>query len=181
MILTLDRLILREFVTTDWRAVHEYASDPKVVQYVDWGPNEENDTRTFVQRAVGYQRDRQRRDYELAIVLKENDRLIGGCALRIPEPEHRQGSIGYALRPDMWSRGYATEAARGLVTFGFTQLKLHRIFATCDPDNVASARVMEKIGMRREAHLREHKWMKNRWRDSLVYGVLENEWGTMSV
>lgn len=181
MIVTLDWLILREFVTSDWRAVHEYASNPDVVQYLDWGPNEEHESRTFVQRAIGYERDRPRRDFELAVILKESDRLVGACGLHVSEPEHRQGWIGYCLHPDVWSRGYATEAARALVTIGFRELRLHRVFATCDPRNVASARVLEKIGMRREAHLREHKWMKNRWRDSLVYAALENEWGTMTV
>jgi len=71
---------------------------------------------------------------------------------------------------------YATEAARALLTFGFGQLRLHRIFATCDPANTASARVLEKIGMQREGLLREHEWVKGRWRDSFLYAILDHEW-----
>ena len=59
---------------------------------------------------------------------------------------------------------------------GFGTLELHRIFATCDVRNVASARVLEKVGMRREGHLREDSCMRGQWRDSYVYGILEHEW-----
>jgi RimJ/RimL family protein N-acetyltransferase len=175
MIVTLDRLVLREFEHHDWEAVHVWASDPEVVRYLAWGPNTERETRTFVQHAIGQQLDRDRRDWELAIVLKEDGQVVGGCGIHVSAPEHRKGWIGYCLRHDTWGRGYATELASALLAIGFVELKLHRVFATCDPRNMASARVLEKIGMRREAHLREHLWQKGEWRDSVIFGMLEQE------
>jgi ribosomal-protein-alanine N-acetyltransferase len=80
------------------------------------------------------------------------------------------------LNRKFWRQGYATEVAQALLKFGFNQLKLHRIFATCDPENIASAHVMEKIGMQQEGHIREHKLAKGKWRDSLLYAILDHEW-----
>jgi RimJ/RimL family protein N-acetyltransferase len=170
-----NRLVLREFEAGDWEAVHEYASDPQVVRYVEWGPNSEEDTRAFLQYALTPP-EQPRRQCSLAIVLKAEGRLIGGCSIAVSNPEQREGWIGYIFNRDFWGQGYATETARALVAFGFEQLGLHRILATCDPENVASARVLEKAGMRREGHLREHLWQKGKWRDSYLYAILEREW-----
>jgi RimJ/RimL family protein N-acetyltransferase len=175
MILSLGRLVLREFERRDWEAVQAYASDPDVVRYLPWGPNTERDSRTFVQRAIGRQLDRNRHDIDLAIVTAADQRLVGGCGVHVSAPEHREGWIGYCLRRDAWGQGYATEAAAAMLGLGFTLLALHRVFATVDPRNVASVRVLEKIGMRREAHLRQHVWQKGEWRDSLIYAMLEDD------
>lgn len=74
-----------------------------------------------------------------------------------------------------WSKGYATETAKALVEFGFKKLCLHRVFATCDPENTASARVLEKTGMKLEGHIREHKLVKGKWRDSLLYAIINQQ------
>ncbi len=174
--LTTDRLLLRDFDELDWQALHEYACDPEVVRHMEWGPNTEEESRDFIRWAIAYQKEQRRRNYELAVVLKTEDRLIGGCGIHVSEPDSREGFIGYCFNRLFWGQGYATEAARALLEFGFNQLGLHRIFATCDPENIASAHVLEKIGMQREGHLREHKWAKGKWRDSLLYAVLEQEW-----
>jgi RimJ/RimL family protein N-acetyltransferase len=84
--------------------------------------------------------------------------------------------IGYCFNRIFWHAGFGTEAAESLVLYGFEHVGLHRICATCDPENLASARVMEKIGMKREACLHENVWTKGKWRDSLVYAVLDREW-----
>ena len=77
----------------------------------------------------------------------------------------------------VWSeKGYASEAAKEIIRFGFEDLNLHRIFATCDPNNIGSAKVLEKIGMKREGRLRQHKWRKGEWRDSFLYSILEQEY-----
>jgi RimJ/RimL family protein N-acetyltransferase len=184
MILTLDRLVLREFVTRDWEAVHEYAADGHVVRHLFWGPNQEHETRTFLQRAIGFQHDRHRRDFELAITLKDDQTLIGGCGLHLSLPENPDPAaslapgcawIGYVLNRKFWGHGYATEAATALLDLGFGELGLHRVYATCDPANVASRRVLEKIGMRAEGHLREHRLVKDRWRDSLLYAAVAGD------
>ena len=156
-------LVLREFTKGDWQAVHEYASDPEVVRYMDWGPNAEKETRDFIRRAMAsYEKD-PRREYQFAVTLEKENRLIGSCGLCVSNPDHQEAWIGYCFNRHSWGKGYATEAARRLVAFGFDELKLHRIFATCDPQNKGSVRVLEKAGMRREGLLHEHKRVKGRW------------------
>jgi RimJ/RimL family protein N-acetyltransferase len=172
-----ERLVLRDFIETDWEAVHEYASDPEVVRYMDWGPNTEEESRNFIQRTIVSQRENPRTGYSLAIALKAEDKLIGGCGIYVTSTENREGYIGYCLNRNFWGQGFATETAKALLMFGFEQLNLHRIFATCDPANIASAHVLEKIGMQREGRFREHKWAKGEWRDSLMYAILNNERG----
>ena len=105
-----------------------------------------------------------------------NPRMIGRCGLKITDPESREGALWYVLHPALWGRGYITEAARALLAFGFTELDLHRVFVDCDPENIGSARVAEKLGMRREAHFVENAWLKGEWRDSLIYALLDREW-----
>ena len=171
-----ERLSLREFEETDWQEVHIYASDPKVVRFMDWGPNTEEETKAFISRSISSQKEKPRKRYTLAITLKEENKLIGSCDLCVESPENKEGWIGYCLNRQFWNKGYATEAAEALLTFGFQQLGLHRIFAAVDPKNIVSIYVLEKTGMQYEGHLREHKWSKGRWRDSLHYAILENEW-----
>lgn len=169
------RLTLRDFVADDWLAVHSYAADADVSRYMEWGPNDATTTRAYIERVLVTQQEAPRHNFELAIALRADGRLIGGCGIHVSSPRNREGWIGYVLRRDCWGQGYASEAARALLGFGFGPLGLHRIFATCDPRNLASARVMEKIGMRHEGRPREHKWQKGEWRDSLLYAILEHE------
>jgi RimJ/RimL family protein N-acetyltransferase len=170
-----ERLVLREFRPDDWRAVQEYAADPQVVRHLVWGPNTEEDTRGYIRRALAARDAEPRRGYELAVDLTDEGRLIGAARLEVSDPQNRAGWIGYCFNRRYWGRGFATEAVRAVVDFGFTQLDLHRIFATCAPENSASARVLEKLGMRREGHIVRHKWIRGRWRDSCLYALLEEE------
>lgn len=174
--LTSERLLLREFNENDWQAVHLYGSDPEVVRYMPWGPNTEEESQRFIRRAITFQLEQPRRHYELAVVLKEEDLLIGGCGIRVSNPDIMEGNIGYCLNRNFWGKGYATEAARTLLTYGFETLNLHRIYATCDPENKASVRVLEKIGMSLEGRHRENLRIRGEWRDSLIYAILDYEW-----
>ncbi len=171
-----ERLILRDFAESDWPAVHCYASDTEVVRFEPWGPNDEEATRAFIQRNLDQQRSNPRYGFDLAVTLKGDGQLIGACGINISNPESRQAWIGYVYNRNYWGRGYATEAASAIIAFGFKQLGLHRIFAACDPDNLASARVLEKIGMRKEGCRREDKWLRGKWRDTYLYAILEQEW-----
>jgi len=176
MMLNTDRLLLREFEEDDWRAVLAYQSDPRYLRYYAWDERPEEEVRAFVRMFVAQQEETPRWKYQLAIVLKEEGRLIGNCGLRRAAPGARVADIGYEIDPRYWGRGYATEAARAIVAFGFGELRLHRLWAACVLENTGSSRVLEKLGMRREGHLRENEWMKGRWWDTLLYGILDYEW-----
>lgn len=176
VIVRTERLTLRDFRDGDWQAVHTYSSDSEVVRYMDWGPNTKADTKRFIRRAKAHQKEKPRRNFTLAVILKAERKLIGSCGIHVWNPDNREGWIGYCFNRNSWRNGFATEAAEALLDFGFGRLGLHRIFATCDPANVASAHVLQKIGMKIEGHLREHKWAKGDWQDSLLFSILEQEW-----
>jgi len=178
VILETERLILREYTQGDMNDVHIYASDPAVAKHMIWGPNTPEETAGFIDMVLGMRLQVPRRNFELALVLKENNQMIGGAGLQISEP--KQGEVGYCLSKHYWKQGYASEAAAALLEFGFEELGLHRIYATCRPGNIGSARVMQKIGMAYEGHLREHMWHKGRWNDSYLYAILEQEYKSQS-
>ncbi len=140
------------------------------------GADTEDETRSFIQRSVSGRKEVPRRDYSLAILLETESELIGSCGIYLTDSGNREGHIGYTLNRKFWRQGYGTETAKALLEFGFGELNLHRIFATCDQANVASVHILEKVGMRREGHLRENKWIRGEWRDSLLYAILDYEW-----
>jgi ribosomal-protein-alanine N-acetyltransferase len=170
-----SRLTIREFEYGDFEAVHSYASNPSVVRYLCWGPNNEADTRNFLNRVIKNQGSGPRYEYELAVILKTENKLIGGCATHVTKNNVKEAALGYCLNQDYWNRGYASEVTKALIEFGFKELNLHRIFAICDPGNIGSYRVMEHNGMVKEGRLREHMWQRGTWRDSLIYSILEKE------
>jgi [ribosomal protein S5]-alanine N-acetyltransferase len=114
--------------------------------------------------------------FQLAIVLRDTGQLIGNCGIRKESPDSRDAEIGYELNPEYWGRGYATEAAREILDFGFSELDLHKVSSWCVADNTASAHVLEKLGMRLEGRVREKEYYKDRWWDVLLYGILKREW-----
>jgi ribosomal-protein-alanine N-acetyltransferase len=164
--LVTDRLLLREYKESDWRAVHAFLSDPEVSSYCPFQPATEEETREEIQKMLDGRRA-EPPQYDLALILRSTDALIGVCRLMIRPDELRQGELLYLLNRHYWGHGYATEAVRAVLGYGFQELGLHRVYATCRPANVASSRVLEKVGMQREGHLRRHRWMKGAWHDSL--------------
>lgn len=171
-----ERLILREFEDEDWVAVHEYARDAEVSKYMEWGPNTEKETRNFVKGARAFRHEDPRRHYEMAIFHKEDKKLIGGCGLTIYDSFLRQAALGYTLHREYWNQGIASEAAAAIMRYGFEELKLHRIHATCDVNNIGSAAVMRKCGMRQEGHFLQERLIKGSWRDTFLYAILAGEW-----
>jgi [ribosomal protein S5]-alanine N-acetyltransferase len=172
------RLLLRDFVAADWEAVHAYASDPEVVHFMYWGPRDAAESQGYIRRMLATQRERPRTTWELAVVRMADHRLLGACDLTPLTPG--EADLGYVLARDAWGQGYATEAAQALVAAGFAQLNLRRIVATCDPRNLASARVLEKAGLRRAETLHRHQWAKGRWWDALRYEVHREDCGATS-
>lgn len=145
------RLAVRSFTLQDIDAVHAYASDPLVCRYVDWGPNSRPDTEAFINEA------------------------IGAGAVSTASGQHACGELGYAMNSTCWGRGYATVVAGFLLDFGFSDLGLQRIEATCAPENTASRRVLEKSGFSYEGLLRAHKRTATGRRDSLLFARLATD------
>jgi RimJ/RimL family protein N-acetyltransferase len=171
------RLALRELGDDDFDAVHAYASDPEVVQYMTWGPNSIQDTWDFLERAQAQAAAEPRLDYAVAVARTDSRRVIGCVGLHLPTAESHQAMLGYCYRREAWGQGYATEAGSAMVDFGFDVLGLHRIWAGCDADNAGSIRVLEKLGMSLEGRHRHDVRVRGTYRDSLVFGLLETERG----
>lgn len=175
------RLLLREFEETDWPAIHAVESRPEVARYQNFDARTEAESRQYVREALTAAQETPRETWDLAMVDvgmgAGRGAVIGRCGFAITNPEQREGVLWYTLHPDRWGRGYTTEAASAMLDFAFRELRLHRMWAECDPRNIGSWRVLEKAGMRREGHLVENVWLKGEWCDSLLYAVLEREWG----
>ena len=169
------RLYLRECREEDWLRIHSYASDPQVSRYQYWNPQTEVQSQAYVTQIMEDAEAQPRDRYALAIVENDTHQCIGVGELSIRDRRNRVGELAYGLHPDYWGKGYATEAAEQLLSFGFLERKLHRIYATSDPRNKGSERVMQKLGMRKEGLLRETILLDEGWRDSLMYSVLEHE------
>jgi RimJ/RimL family protein N-acetyltransferase len=172
-----ERLELRPFADHDLDALYDLHSRPDVTRYLYWDPISRDDARRMLKRRMKATAIQQEGDaMQLAIVLPELATVIGHVNLQMVSRTHLQGEIGYVLHPDHSGRGYAREAALVLMRLGFEELGLHRIFGRCDARNTSSARLMERLGMRREAHLRENEYVKGEWTDELVYAMLASEW-----
>jgi ribosomal-protein-alanine N-acetyltransferase len=176
MRITTDRLVLREFVIDDWPDILAYQRDPRYLRFYSWSDRTETEVRAFLRMFVDEQSKQSRRRFQLAITLPDDGRLVGNCGIRRKLGNDWEADIGYELAPEFWGRGYATEAALALVDFGFRELGMHRISSWCIADNAASARVLEKVGLRLEGRLRENEYFKGRRWDTLLYGLLESEW-----
>lgn len=173
MHLQTPRLHLRDFEADDWPAVLAYQRDPRYLRYYEWDDRTEDDARRFVQMFVDQQQQRPRTHYQLAVVRRDDGRLIGNAGIRLSAPGATTAEIGYELAPDEWGQGFATEAMRRVLRFGREELGVRRVTAWTVADNVASIRVLEKLGLAPEARLPEQQWYKGRAWDVVAFGV---EW-----
>lgn len=172
-----SRLLLRDFTPHDVEAVHTFDSDPELARYRSGGKVTEADTHAFIQRTQSWQQSEARPIYALALILKEQAEMIGVVGLTRTSHELDEAELWYRLSRMYWKQGYTTEAARAMLSFGFTDLRLHRVAAMCHPDNLGSKRVMEKVGMHYEGRLRENALNADgTWRDSLLYAIIDHEW-----
>jgi RimJ/RimL family protein N-acetyltransferase len=172
-----ERLRLRPFVRGDVDAVYAYRNRPDVAQYLFDDPlSHEECAEAVRQRSVQTGFSVEGDKILLAVERNNEPRVIGEVSLIWRSHADQQAEIGYIFHPDLHGRGYATEAARALLAFGFGIVGLHRVYARCASANLASARVMERLGMRREAHFRHHARTKGRWDDELIYAILREDW-----
>ena len=170
-----ERLVLRRYTHDDIPDVLTFASQPSVARVTSSRiPATEEGVRQYVDEQNSYQPFEKDRVFELAIERKEDGKVIGLVGLICQD--HGQGEMGWALGVEYRGQGYATEAARALMDYGFTSLGLHRIHADTNTDNLASRRIMERLGMRREGLLRGAVYEDGKWVDRTVYGLLADEW-----
>ena len=172
-----ERLRLRPFVEADLDAMHEIYADAGVVRYLYVAQRSRAEVaELLVRKAANTRLEVEGDALSAAVVRRDDGRLVGDLSLFWVSASHRQGEIGFVMHPAWHGRGYATEAARPLLAFAFETLGLHRVVGRTEARNTGSARVLEKLGMRREAHLVENEWVKDEWQSELGYAILAREW-----
>jgi len=177
LLLETNRLIMRPFQAKDIQAFANYRSESAVAKYQSWDtPFSLEKATQFINEMKAVHPGTPGEWYQVAIELKEEGLLIGDCAFHIFVEEPRQAEFGVTLSGKYQGKGYAREAVTRLLNHLFTDFRLHRIQATCDAENIASSKLLESIGMRREAYFVENIWFKGSWGSEYMYGLLRQEW-----
>jgi len=169
-----ERLILRRYAAADVPQFIEFLCHPSVARIVVGVEATAMGVEKYIEAQNALQPFEQDKHFDLVIERRRDGRLLG--VVGMIRQAHKQGEIGWALGVAFRGQGYATEAARALMAYGFTTLGLHRISADTTGPNVASWRLMERLGMRREAHLREAEFRDGEWIDYYIYAILVYEW-----
>jgi len=175
--LVTERLRLRPFTRGDVDAVLAYRGREDVARYLFDPPLSRDECAMAIQQRAtqtGLLEEGDR--IVLAVETAEGGKLVGEVSLIWRSVEARQGELGWIFHPDHHGQGFATEASNALLDLGFGPADLHRIFARCDARNQSSWRLMERLGMRREAHFREHALFKGAWDEEFYYAILRDEW-----
>lgn len=171
------RILLRRPRREDGARVHEWGTRPEVYRYQVWGPNTERQTQDFVADAVRSWEVPEAERIRWSWFADHADYgVVGAGDIHVRSRTHRQGEISYVVHPDHWAQGFGTTIGRLLLRIGFQQLSFHRVYATCNPRNAASAAILRKLGMTNEGRLRHTLLLRDGWADSEVFSILESEW-----
>ncbi|HJU36687.1 MAG TPA: GNAT family N-acetyltransferase [Gaiellaceae bacterium] len=171
------RLTLRPFVADDFEALHAMRSDGEVARYLYGEALSEDETRDLLTTKMATSAWTREGDWlTVAVVERASGVTVGDLSLHWVSERDRTAEVGFIFDPRRQGEGFATEAARALVDWAFTAAGFHRVIGRTEARNTASARVLEKLGMRLEAHLVENEWVKGEWQSELVYAILDREW-----
>ena len=171
------RLLIRPLADDDLDDLHAYHRLPEIVAYLPWPVRSREETQAVIEtRKTTVCLDKEGDALCLGAALRESNRVIGELFLFWRSELNRQGELGFVFNPAFHGHGYAREAAEMMLAVGFEDLAWHRIFGRCDARNTASARLMERLGMRKEAHFVGNQIFKGAWNEEIVYAMLREEW-----
>ncbi len=172
-----SRLTLRLFEEGDIDAFAAYRSDPEIARYQGWdAPYTREQAAAFVHSQLTVLPGQPGEWMQVALSLKDAPGLIGDCAFCVLKEDPRQAEIGFTMARAYHGQGYMTEAVHRLLEYLFTDLNLHRVRANCDPQNLASARVLQRAGMRHEGRFIDSLWFKGAYASEDWYAILRSEW-----
>lgn len=173
---TTERLILRRFVPEDFEAYRAYRSLPEIYRYLYSAPPSPEEMRERFDAGLNPRLSENGDFLRCAVVRCEDSVLVGQVSLQLANKAALQAEVGYTFNPAYAGKGYATEATGAIITLGFEKFGFHRIFARLDAKNASSVGVVERLGLRREAHLIQNDRFNGIWGDEYVYAVLRQEW-----
>ena len=168
-IIETDRLILRPLTQSDWKDTLEHRIDRENNKYIS-NMTEEEIRKVFEEKIQPWWQE-DNKWLSLGVELKENKKLIGEVGFRYIDKKSSLGEFGYRFNRNFHGKGYATEASIALVNKLFEELKIHKLVAICDTENIPSFKIMEKLGMKKEAHYKDHSWRRDKWCDEYVYSL----------
>ena len=171
-----ERLLLRTHTDDDFDDFFDLHRRADVAEYLPWYPRDEEAAWEALRRHQELEIDVDDQGLTLAGIDKKSGRYVGDFVLILRSVEHRRAELGYVLHPDFAGRGLATEGASHMLAIAFDQLGLRRVIARIDPRNLASARVLVKLGMRHESHLVQNELFKGEWTDEDDFAILREEW-----
>ena len=170
------RLRARSFTEADVEDFVSYRSDPDVARYQSWSDYTLERGRAFVESLQGAVPGVPGEWFQFALGARSDGLLVGDLALKVNADEPREAELGFTLVPHHQGQGYATEAAEALLRYSFETLGLHRVIAVTDALNAPAAALLERLGMRREAHFVENIFFKGAWGSEFLFALLEREW-----
>jgi len=171
------RLRLRPFTHADLPAFVAYRQDPEVARYQGWDETfSAQDGRALFDKQRGVVPGTPGVWFHFGFEPAEGGPMLGDCVLHVREDDPRQAEIGFTLARGHQGKGYAAEAVAALLDYAFGRLGLHRVVAITDARNAAAARLLERVGMRREGHYLQNVWFKGAWGDELSFALLRDEW-----
>lgn len=169
-----ERLTLRPLTAADLEDHARLYGNPEVVRYLYDEPLDLEASKVHLDRRL--QSPFPDDGAWLNLAVERDGEYLGEVGVVVTSTGFRQCEVGYVFRPDVAGHGYATEATRAMVDLAFTTLNAHRVAGRIDARNNRSAAVLERLGMRREAHLVENEFVKGEWTDEVVYAITEDEW-----
>jgi len=172
------RMLIRPYAATDLAAYLDLHSRADVVRYIPWDVLDEAGSAAAIERAQKLAWEGDDDAVKLAGFENGTGRLVGDFIIMLRSVEHGNGEVGYVVHPDFQGRGLATEGAAAMLQLAFDELGMRRMIARLDTRNIASVRVLERLGMRREAHLIKNEWFKGELGDEYDYALLADEWAS---
>lgn len=176
MKLQTDRLYFRQVSTNDINNIHELHSLPETDKFNTLGiPETIQVTETVINEWLVGQNAKPQISYIFCLDLIDTKQFIGLIALNIGKPNYKTAEVWFKIHKDFWRKGYTTEALTKLIDFGFNDLALHRIEAGCAVENIASSKILEKVGMKREGMKRKKLPIRGEWKDNYFYAILDED------
>lgn len=170
------RLHLQTIRKEHAKEVFDYRSDAKTNQYQTWIPKKLDDVYDFISNKVSETIDEVDSWYQLVIINKENNKVIGDIGIHFLDEDKKQVEFGCTLAKSEHGKGFAVEALSETIRFLFTDLNKHRIIASVDPANLKSIAMIERLGFRKEAHFVKSLLIDGEWVDDIIYAILKEEW-----
>ncbi|WP_017733218.1 GNAT family N-acetyltransferase [Nafulsella turpanensis] len=171
-----ERLLLSPLQIADSQALLAYRSNPAVGGFLTWKPKNLEEVEEYIRTANSITPNTPETWYQLGIRLKDSGLLIGDMGVHFFGPQNQQTELGYAIALEHQRKGYASEAIKAVIDFLFGIYRKHRITASADPGNKASIQLLQKLGMRQEAHHIKSFWIDGEWTDDIVFAILREEW-----